>query len=119
MEAAPAKRFRQFPRAIRRQHDDGMLAGAQRAEFWDRHLDIGKQLEQEGLELLARLVDFVDQQDDLARRRNGTQQRTLEQVLTRKQMLGNILPVQSLMLVGLESQELLLVVPFVKRARFV
>ena len=84
MEAAAAQRLRQFARAVGGQHDHRMLAGAQRAEFGNRDLEIGEQLEQKGLELLVGLVDLVDQQDDFARRRNRAQQRALEQVLARE-----------------------------------
>ena len=96
-----------------------MLAGAKRAEFGNRDLEVGEQLEQERLELFVGLVDLVDQQDHLARRRYRAQERTLEQVLAREQMLGDVFPAQSLMLIGLETQELLLIVPLVERARFV
>src|ERR1700680_2062927 len=89
------------------------------AELGHAHLEIGQQLKQEGLELLVRLVDFVDQQDDLSRRGNRSQQRPLEQVFAREEMLGKFLPMETLMLVGLEAQQLLLIVPFVESTRLV
>src|SRR5579863_5115259 len=119
MEAAAAQRLGQFARTIRSEHHHRMLAGAQRAEFGNRDLEVGEQFEQEGLEFLVRLVDLVDQQDDLARRRYRAQQRALEQVLAREQMIGDFLPAEPLMLIRLQTQKLLLVVPFVERARLV
>ena len=47
MEASPAQRLGQFARAIGRQHHDGALMGAQRAEFGHAYLKVGEQFEQD------------------------------------------------------------------------
>jgi putative transposase len=72
-----------------------------------------------GLELFVRLVHLVDQQDDAARVGDGAQQRPLEQVLAREDVLRDLLAAQALVAVGLNAQELLLVVPLVERLRLI
>jgi hypothetical protein len=63
----------------------GIVNGLDRAQFGDRHLEVGQQLQQEGLELLIGAVDLVDQQhrrlDGPADRR---QQRPLQQIIAEK-----------------------------------
>ena len=58
-----------------------------------RDLEVGEQLEQKRFELLVGLVDLVDQQERLcAATEIARKQRTLEQVLARKQMLRDAPP---------------------------
>ena len=47
---------------VRGEDDRGGRLGADRADLGDRHLEVGQQLEQEGLELLVGAVDLVDEQ---------------------------------------------------------
>src|SRR5712675_2907692 len=82
-------------------------------------LKIRKQFEQKGLELLIGLVDLVNQQHDSAPRGYRLEQRALEQVVARKNMLAQFLPTEPLLLVSLHPEQLFLIVPFVKRARLV
>src|SRR5579885_304172 len=62
MKTTTAERLRELAGAIRGQHHRGMLARPDGAELRDADLEIGEQLEQEGLELLVGLVHLVDQQ---------------------------------------------------------
>ena len=47
------------------------------------------------------------------------EQRPFEQILARKDVLRELIPTQPLLLVGLQAQKLLLIIPFIKRARFI
>ena len=54
-----------------------------------------------------------------ARRGDGAQQRALEEVVAREDVVLDVVPRPSLGAVGLDAQQLLLVVPLVERARLV
>ena len=62
VDAAPLERVVQLARAVRGQDHDRALLGGDRADLGDRDLEVGEQLEQEGLELAVGAVDLVDQQ---------------------------------------------------------
>src|SRR5919199_3784317 len=65
VQAAALQRVVQLAGAVRGQDDDRPLTRADRlAELGDRHLEVGEDLEQEGLELVVGAVDLVDEQDD-------------------------------------------------------
>ena len=71
VETAPDEGLGELAGAVGGEHDHRPLAGAERAQLGDAHLEVGEHLEEEGLELGIGLVHLVDQQDDLARRRDG------------------------------------------------
>ena len=80
IEAAAAQRVGQLARAVRGEHharDRGRLDGA---ELGDADLEVGQQLEQEGLEFLVGAVDLVDQQHRRIDAADGGEQRPLEQI---------------------------------------
>ena len=52
-----------FARAVRGDDHDRRRRGAHRAEFGDRHLEVGQDLEEEGLEGFVGAVEFIDEQD--------------------------------------------------------
>ena len=62
IDAAAPQRLVQLARAVRGEDDDRPLGRAQRAALGDRDLEVGEELEQEGLELVVGAVDLVDQQ---------------------------------------------------------
>ena len=66
VEAAALERVVELAGAVRG-HDHGRAPGRlDRAQLRDRDLEVGEQLEQEGLELVVGAVDLVDQQHDRA-----------------------------------------------------
>ena len=81
VETAPQQRLGQVAGAIRREHDHRPVPRRHRSQLGNRHLEIAQHLEQEGLELGIGLVDLVDQQHHAAWRRQGAQQRPLEQIV--------------------------------------
>ena len=89
VEAAALDRVVQVARAVRGQHDDRRVRGADRAELGDRHAGVRQQLEQERLEVVVGAVDLVDQQH--RRPRAGVleraQQRPADQVVGAEQVL--------------------------------
>ena len=62
VQAASLEGLAQLPRAVAREHDDRHRLRLDRPDLRDRHLEVGQELEQEGLELLVRPVDLVDEQ---------------------------------------------------------
>ena len=62
VEAAALQRVVDLAGAVGGDDDDGRRGGADRAELGDRHLVVGEDLEQVGLEGLVGAVEFVDQQ---------------------------------------------------------
>src|SRR5208337_211969 len=113
MEASSAQRLRQLAGAVGGQHHHRPLDGANRAELRHAHLEIGEQLQKESLELLVGLVDLIDQQHHLVRGGDRLEQRALEQVFAREDVLGDVLPSNPLFF-RLKAKELLLVVPFIE-----
>ncbi len=86
IEAAPPQRVGKLARRVRGQHDAGNRGRLEGSEFRDRHLIIGKQFEQERLELLVGAVDFVDQQHRRRRPPDRGQQRPFEQIILGEDM---------------------------------
>jgi hypothetical protein len=66
IEAAALEGVVDLAGAVGRDDDDGGLVGLDRAEFGNRDLVVGQDLEQEGLEGLVGAVELVDQQDGRA-----------------------------------------------------
>jgi hypothetical protein len=81
IETATLERVVHLARAVRRQHDERRRRRADGAEFGDRHLELGQQLQQIALDLFVRAIDLVDQEDGRPRARgiDRLQQGTLEQ----------------------------------------
>jgi hypothetical protein len=108
IQAAPLERVVDVARAVRGQHDDRFVRGAQRAQLGDRDLELGQQLEQEALELLVGAVDLVDQQH--GRRGVGevdrAEQRAAEQHVLAIQRREVVAP-------GLKREQLARIVPLV------
>jgi len=119
VEAASDERLRELAGPVRGEDDDGPRAGAERPELRHAHLEVGQHFEQERLELRVGLVDLVDQQHDFPGCHDRPEERPLEEIVGREDVAGDVLPALSLGAVGLDAQELLLVVPLVERARLV
>ena len=51
-----------FARSVRGDDDDGRIVRHNRAEFGDRHLEIGEQFEQQRLKFLVGAINLVDEQ---------------------------------------------------------
>ena len=81
-------------------------------ELGDRHLVLGQDLEQQGLGLELDPVDLVDQQHHRLGGLDGLEQRPGEQELLGEDVVLELLP--RLAGVGLDAQQLLLVVPLVE-----
>ena len=81
-------------------------------ELGDRHLVLGEDLEQQGLGLELHPVDLVDQEDHRLGRADGLEQRPGQEELLGEDVLFELLP--GLAGVGLDAQQLLLVVPLVE-----
>jgi hypothetical protein len=63
VEAAALERVVHLAGAVRGEHDDRRDGGPHLAQLGDRHGVLGEHLEEEGLELVVRPVDLVDEQD--------------------------------------------------------
>ena len=109
------------------------MLGLERADLRYGHLEVRKQFEQEGFELGVRLVDFVDQQDDLLVGGNRLHQRTRHDkalgeedfilacnpIDGLRQALGSDQHFADLVLEDLGIEQLLGVLPFVERLALV
>src|SRR5262249_54822740 len=113
VEAATAQRVRELARAVGGEHHARNRARLHGAEFRNADLEIRQELEQEGLELLIRAVDLVDQQDRRIEAAYGGEQRPFQQVLFGKNVLLDAVGV--LALAHLDGEQLALIVPFVQR----
>ena len=85
-----------------------------RAQLGDRHLVVGEDLQQQGLGLDLDAVDLVDQQHDRLGGPDRLQQRAGEQELVGEDVVVDLAP-RVRVPVGLDAQQLLLVVPLVQR----
>ena len=118
IRAAAAQRLGEGPRTVGSQHHEGDGARADRAHLRDGHLHLGQQLQQEGLELLVRLVDLVDQQHHALLGAYGLEQRTLQQIFVAEEVAGQLVPALRAR-VDLDAEQLLLIVPLVERLALV
>ena len=87
IEAAPPQRVGELARVVRGQYDARDRHRRDRAEFGDRDLIVGEELEQERLEFLVGAVDLVDQQHRRLGAPDRRQKRAFEQVLFGKDLL--------------------------------
>ena len=115
VEAAPLQRLRQLTGVVRREEHDRPLRALDRAELGDRHLEVGEHLEQQRLGLDLDPVDLVDEQHDRLLGADRLEQRTGEQERLGEDVGLDVLPVGVVLPVGLDAQQLLLVVPLVER----
>src|SRR5262245_40282210 len=115
IEAAPLQRVADAAGAVRRQHHEGRVLGADGAELRDGDLEIRQHLQQERFESLVRAIDLVDEQHGrpLAAG-NRPQQRALEQVLAPEDELLDLARAAPLLLRDPEPQQLALIVPLVE-----
>ena len=88
-----------------------------RPQFGDRNLKVGQQFEQERLELVVGAVDFVDQQHRRLVAADRRQQWPLQQVFFRENLILDGVGILAAM--GLDRQQLALVVPFIERGRLI
>src|SRR5690348_975270 len=116
IETPPPQRLRQLTGAIRGEHHGRPPRGTDGAELGDGDLEIGEDLEQERLELLIAPVHFINEQD--GRRplvRDRLQQRALEQKRLAEDRRFLLLDGARRVLLELDAEELLGVVPLVER----
>src|ERR1700730_4891834 len=88
-----------------------------RPEFGDRELEIREQLQQKRLELIVGAVDLVDQQHRRFGPADRGEQRPFQQVFFGKNPVLDGLGIGAVM--GLDREQLALVVPFIERGRLI
>ena len=119
-QAATLQRFAELAGVVRREEHQRDLLGLDGAELGDRHLILGEDLEQQRLGLDLDAVDLVDQQHDRVVGADGLEQRTSEQKVVGEDVVVDMVSLhESLVAVGLNAQQLLLVVPLVERLALV
>ena len=115
VEAPAAQRVADLARAVRRQHGVRHVRGGDGAELGNRHLEVGEDLQQEGLEAVVGPIDLVDQQDRRAvAAGDGAQQRAFEQAVAAEDHLLDLFRFPALRSRDAEAQHLPLVVPLVQ-----
>ena len=115
VEAAALQRVVQLARAVRGDDDERVAARLDRAQLRDRDLEVGEELEQEGLELVVGAVDLVDQEHHRRLLLERVEQRALEQELAAEEpALGRVGPLAA-RLGGANREQLALIVPVVER----
>ena len=117
-EAAALEGLRQLPGVVGGEEDQGDLGGAHRPQLGDRHLVVGQDLQQQGFGLDLDAVHLVDEQHDRLVGPDGLQQGTGQEERLREDVLLDVGPVPPACLadpLGLDAQQLLLVVPLVQR----
>ena len=119
MQAAPLERLGQLACPVGGENNHRPVGGTERTEFRDTDLKVAQHFQQKRLELLVGLVDLVDQQHDLVRHADRPQQGPLQQICTRENVRGDLVPPLLLGGVGVDAQELLLIVPLVQGTGFV
>src|SRR5215813_13206122 len=114
IEAAPAQCIGEFARGVGGEHharDRGRLDGA---ELRNADLEVGQELEQEGLEFLVGAVDLVDQQHRRLVAADRGEERALEQIALREDVLLDRVGVLADSLARLDGEQLALVIPLVE-----
>jgi hypothetical protein len=113
VEAAPLERLGELTGVVRREEHERDLLGLDRAELGDRDLVVGEDLEQQRLGLDLDAVDLVDQQHHGVGGGDRLEQRAGEQELVGEDVVVDLAP-RVAVAIGLDAQELLLVVPLVE-----
>src|SRR5699024_4885593 len=88
VEAATLQGVVQVARAVRGQYDDRRGRGGHGPELGDAHLGGGEHLEQEGLELVVRAVDLVDEQEGGAALEGGQYRPGEQEAFVVQRLLG-------------------------------
>ena len=114
-QAAALERLGQLAGVVRGQEHQRDLLGHDRAELGDRHLVVGQDLEQQGLGLDLDPVDLVDEQHHRVVGPDRLEQRPGEQELVGEDVGLDVVPARVGVALGLDAQQLLLVVPLVER----
>ena len=116
VQAAALQRLRQLTGVVRREEDERDLGGRHRSQLGNGHLVVGEDLQQQGLGLDFHAVDLVDEEHDRLLGPDGLEQRASEEELLAEDVVVDVDPSRRrLATVGLDAQELLLVVPLVER----
>src|SRR3984885_6632826 len=115
VQAAPFQRVVQFAGAVGGEDDKRRALGTDRADLRDRDLEVGEQLEQEGLELVVGAVHLVDQQHRLVASPDRLEQRPLQQELGAEQLVDRRVVGDLMLRQRPDLQHLTGVVPFVER----
>jgi hypothetical protein len=108
------QRLRQLPGGVGGEHDQGPLGAGDGAQLGDRHLEVRQHLQQQRLGLHLDPVDLVDQQHHRVGGPDGLQQGPGEQERLGEDVGLDLGPAGVLGPVGLDAQQLLLVVPLVQ-----
>ncbi len=115
IEAAAAERVGKLARRVRGQHHARDRDRFYRPELGNRDLEIRKKLEQERLELLVGAVDLVDQKHRRRQPADRGEERPLQQIALREDVLLDLFRVLARALARLDGKKLALVVPLVER----
>ncbi len=118
VEAATLERLGELAGVVGGQEHERDLLGLDRAQLGDRDLVVGEDLEQQRLGLDLDAVDLVDQQHDGIVGADRLEQRAGQQEVVREDVVVDLAPPVGV-LVGLDAQQLLLVVPLVERTALV
>ena len=117
-QAATLEGLGQLPGVVGGQEHQRNLGGAHRPQLGDRYLVVGEDLQQQGLGLHLDPVHLVDEQHDRFVGPDGLQQGPGQQERLREDVLLDVLPVVAAGgfgdPLGLDAQQLLLVVPLVE-----
>src|SRR5690606_20688011 len=133
MQTAPLQRVANLARIVGGKKNDRRRARLDRAKLRDRDLTIRKKFEQKRLELVIRLVEFVDEQYRSARLPQRLEKRTrLQKFLIKESIVELVQPrdrlleplgarhqIAELFLEHLRVEKLLAIFPLVKRLGFI
>ncbi len=114
-QAATLESLRELPGVVGGQEHQRDLLGLDGAELGDRHLVVGEDLQQEGLRLHLDAIHLVDEQHDGLIGGDGLQEGTGEEELVGEDVILHRLPRLVVAPLGLDAQQLLLVVPLEQR----
>ena len=106
-------------RVVRRKEHERALPALDGAELGNRDLEVGEHLEQQRFGFDLHPVDLVDEQDHGVFGADRFEQRAGQQELLGEDVGLDRFPVALVLTVGLDTQELLLVVPLVEGFRLV
>ena len=91
-ETAPLEGVVELTRPVRRQDDDRAPVRLDRPDLRDRDLEVGEHLEEEGLELVVRAVDLVDEEDDRLLALDRLEERPADQEVGPKSSRSSTVP---------------------------
>ena len=115
IEAAPLQRVVELAGAVRRDDHGRRRQGADPADLGDRHRELRKDLQEEGLELVVGSVELIDEQHGLIAGADRGEERALHQEVRSEQILDVSLGVGRVH--RADRDQLPRVVPFVERLR--